>query len=481
MNRDEAERCVDIALAALKQGDAAKARRMLKKSLSMHPTERARALLESIEERSRDDDGNNNNQTASGPSGTSSESSARRRNVPETPAAETAEEEKTGEDDEDVIRVLECSEDYYAVFSLEKTASTDEIKKRYRKLALKMHPDRNSSPHAEDAFKVLGRAYACLSNEEKRRVYDKHGIDPDVQHAAGRPGGGGGFGGGPTYFRRGPTTFASFNEDIDPDELFRFFFGDQMFAASTGRGGGSPFFAFGPDMHFRRRRFYTSQRDGDDDDDDDNDNARRGRPYPRRAGVWQTLQALFPLIMLIGFFLVALRGFNNMQEQSYQDMQRLKSQQFTLQRTSLHTIRLVTPTLKVPYYVQKKPKNYKARTKLDDDVDRHYLSELGRECEYQSQLNNHGMRNKKVEVCSLLNKKKKEWANSRPKEAPSKPEATNEGRKVQKLEQQQQQQKEQPKTEKDNIETENTPSKDAEHDHVDGKRQPDCPPCSSDE
>lgn len=65
--------------------------------------------------------------------------------------------------------------DYYEVLGVPRTATKEEIKKAYRKLALKLHPDRNPSPQAEEAFKELSEAYAVLSDDEKRALYDRYG------------------------------------------------------------------------------------------------------------------------------------------------------------------------------------------------------------------------------------------------------------------------------------------------------------------
>ncbi|MDJ0649986.1 MAG: DnaJ C-terminal domain-containing protein [Xenococcaceae cyanobacterium MO_188.B19] len=66
--------------------------------------------------------------------------------------------------------------DYYAILGIGKTASADEIKKRFRKLALKYHPDRNpGNKEAEDRFKAISEAYEVLSDSEKRAKYDKFG------------------------------------------------------------------------------------------------------------------------------------------------------------------------------------------------------------------------------------------------------------------------------------------------------------------
>lgn len=65
--------------------------------------------------------------------------------------------------------------DYYEMLGVPKTASKDEVKNAYRKLALQYHPDRNKSPGAEEKFKEFSEAYAVLSDDEKRKQYDNFG------------------------------------------------------------------------------------------------------------------------------------------------------------------------------------------------------------------------------------------------------------------------------------------------------------------
>ena len=68
------------------------------------------------------------------------------------------------------------AEDYYKILGIEKTASAEEIKKAYRKLALKWHPDKNpNNKAAEDKFKKISEAYAVLSDTQKRKDYDMYG------------------------------------------------------------------------------------------------------------------------------------------------------------------------------------------------------------------------------------------------------------------------------------------------------------------
>ncbi len=68
-----------------------------------------------------------------------------------------------------------ASKDYYETLGVPKTATKEQIKDAYRKLALQYHPDRNKSPDAEGRFKEISEAYAVLSDDEKRKQYDSYG------------------------------------------------------------------------------------------------------------------------------------------------------------------------------------------------------------------------------------------------------------------------------------------------------------------
>ena len=78
--------------------------------------------------------------------------------------------------------------DYYTVLGVARGASDDEIKKAYRKLALKFHPDKNQSPGAEERFKEIGEAYDVLSDSRKKQIYDQCGEEGLKGSMGGGPG-----------------------------------------------------------------------------------------------------------------------------------------------------------------------------------------------------------------------------------------------------------------------------------------------------
>ena len=106
------------------------------------------------------------------------------------------------------------SEDLYSILGVSKNATDDEIKKAYRKLAKKYHPDLNKGDKsAEEKLKNINRAYETLSDKQKRAQYDQFGTTD--QNFGGSGGFGGGFNGG----------FSGFDSDFDLGDIFGSFFG----------------------------------------------------------------------------------------------------------------------------------------------------------------------------------------------------------------------------------------------------------------
>jgi molecular chaperone DnaJ len=133
--------------------------------------------------------------------------------------------------------------DYYETLGVPKNASEEEIKKAYRKLAMKHHPDRNhgDSKDAEIKFKEVKEAYEMLSDPQKRAAYDQYGhagVDPNMR-------------GGP-----GPEGFGGFAE------AFGDIFGD-VFGARAGRGGGRQVFR-GSDLSYAMEITLEEAADGKD-------------------------------------------------------------------------------------------------------------------------------------------------------------------------------------------------------------------------
>lgn len=77
--------------------------------------------------------------------------------------------------------------DYYATLGVSKNASQDEIKKAFKKLARKYHPDVNKDPGAEEKFKEINEAYTVLSDPEKRQFYDRYGSEAASAGGQGPP------------------------------------------------------------------------------------------------------------------------------------------------------------------------------------------------------------------------------------------------------------------------------------------------------
>lgn len=112
-----------------------------------------------------------------------------------------------------------AKKDFYDILGVQRNASAEEIKKAYRQMALKYHPDRNPGDKAaEDTFKEASEAYSVLGNDEKKRLYDQYG------HEGLRTSGGGGF---QDFSFFSDATFSGFEDILG-----------NLFGFSGGRGGG---------------------------------------------------------------------------------------------------------------------------------------------------------------------------------------------------------------------------------------------------
>jgi len=165
--------------------------------------------------------------------------------------------------------------DYYKILGVEKSASDDEIKKAYRKMALKYHPDKNKSPGAEEKFKEIAEAYDVLSDPKKRKLFDQFGEEGLKGGMGGgsAPGGPGGGTGGYTYTFQG-----------DPREMFRMFFGGDGVGGDDDPFGGMLGGMFGGGLGGTSRVFFSQNGMGAGHEQMDIDGDPFGGLRNRRTG-----------------------------------------------------------------------------------------------------------------------------------------------------------------------------------------------------
>ncbi|KAK4054603.1 Chaperone protein dnaJ [Microbotryomycetes sp. JL221] len=242
MNAEQASAALDIARRHYNAGNYEAGIRFAKKSLALHQTQEAASLLQKLEVASASDAASASTTTgANARASTSGASSAAKRpsvstKAPSTAASDEKPREFTPAQAATVKRVRACRvTEYYEILGLDKKCSDNDVKKAYRKLALSLHPDKCGAPGAEEAFKMVSKAFQVLSDGNKRTIFDQTGGDPDSR----------GGGGGPSFARNGGAGPTFDGDELSPEDLFRFFFGGQggasPFGGHAGFGGASPF------------------------------------------------------------------------------------------------------------------------------------------------------------------------------------------------------------------------------------------------
>ncbi|KAL0077269.1 DnaJ domain-containing protein [Phycomyces blakesleeanus] len=186
-----------------------------------------------------------------------------------------------------VKEILACGTDYYKVLRLKRDCTEIEIKKSYRKLALQFHPDKNSAPGADEAFKLISKAFTVLSDPRKKAIHDSSGGDPEQRGNAGAS-----FASAFSNargFQRG-----GMGEEISPEDLFNTFF-NGGFGESFGGPGFSSATFVGPG--FRTQTFYTGGGAG----------GRTTQTFAQQTTYpwWTSLIQLLPLIILVGYAFIS--------------------------------------------------------------------------------------------------------------------------------------------------------------------------------
>uniref|UniRef100_A0A6I8P531 DnaJ homolog subfamily B member 14 n=1 Tax=Ornithorhynchus anatinus TaxID=9258 RepID=A0A6I8P531_ORNAN len=235
-----------------------------------------------------------------------------------------------------LVRSINRCKNYYEVLGVPKDAGDEDLKKAYRKLALKFHPDKNHAPGATDAFKKIGNAYGVLSNPEKRKQYDLTGSEePACSHPNN----------GRFNFHRGCEA------DITPEDLFNIFF-----------GGGFP----SGSVHS-----FSNGRAGYSQQQQQHRHSGHEREEERGDGGFSAFIQLLPIIVLI---LVSLLSQLMVSNPPYSLYPRSGSGQ---------TIKMRTANLGVVYYVSKEFKSeYKGTLlqKVEKSVEEDYLTNIRNNC-----------------------------------------------------------------------------------------------------
>ncbi|KAH8108330.1 DnaJ-domain-containing protein [Phellopilus nigrolimitatus] len=313
-NKDEAVKCLSIAQRHCDAGNYPSARRFCEKSINLFPTPEASKLLQYV---INHEAGISEPSSSSGSSGSSSStpytssaephpsaSGAKHRHTSSNvnasassskPAASgTAsgnggkKREFTPEQAAIVKRIRTCKiTEYYEIMSLKKDCEETEVKKAYRKLALQLHPDKNGAPGADEAFKMVSKAFQILSDPDKRAAYDRHGSDPDSRLGGMSSSAGNGSAG----FAGHPFAGATFDGELSPEDLFNMFFGGGGMGSSPFGGPGVFTTSFGSGG-FRTTRVHMSGR-------------RAGGGQPQQQQGQMSLRAMLAqLAPLIALFLI---------------------------------------------------------------------------------------------------------------------------------------------------------------------------------
>lgn len=292
-NRDESERCIEIAERKIRDGDYASALKFLKKADKLYPSPAAKGMFHRLEsnvllmtsiftdliseievalndeepkERGRSQTREPSSPKANGSAGSDQHKGhqSRQQSNGRAPSPST---DYTSDQVEAVKKIKSCK-NYYEILAITKDAGESDIKKAYKKLALQFHPDKNHAPGAADAFKMIGNAFAVLSDDTKRKQYDLYGSEEQqIRHR------------NHSYGRYEYDYTRGFEAEINPEDLFNMFFGSGNIYTT--------------DTQFRRTRYQRHHYN----------NSNRN-VHPEASGYGVLLQ-MMPVIILISLSLMS--------------------------------------------------------------------------------------------------------------------------------------------------------------------------------
>eukprot|EP00250_Pteridium_aquilinum_P035551 c9647_g1_i1 orf=366-1430(-) len=324
-NKDAAQKCRDLGNKALKDGDKARALKLLTRAQRLDPSLPLESLLSSIWKDIKETGGqerpaqNEIRENVSGPARANGNSAP---NV--VASAEQVE----------IVQRIRKTKDYYQILGLNKDCTTEEIRKAYKKISLKVHPDKNNAPGAEEAFKHVSKAFACLNEAESRSKYDQCGPeDPHrPSHHAAR-------------YRHARNAYA-YDEMFDADEIFNsFFFG-------TNYSGNS----------FQRAQYVRRYRTG-------GTRQAEGTQSTEKSGGLLTLLQVIPVLAL---FLISLFP--------------LSKPIYSMEQVAPYQFQYSTKEHQVPFYVKsvdfdrEYPPGTSSRRNVEAKVERDMMEMLGYNC-----------------------------------------------------------------------------------------------------
>ncbi|GIL51849.1 hypothetical protein Vafri_7770 [Volvox africanus] len=412
-NKDEARRCLAIARQCIAEGQLDRADKFARKAQRLYASVEAQSILEVIEsakaaketpshERPSTSYGHHkepptrvNGQSATGTNYAGNRNAEGGPNLPPKPHKSSkpighVNDPGTPEQRALVAQVLKAK-DFYEVLGVSRDATDDDIKKAYRKLALKLHPDKNKALHSDEAFKGVSKAFNCLLDADKRAYYDRTGFESSAAAAAAAAAQrGSGAGPGPG----GAAYYHASGEELDPEEIFNMFFAG-AFGPNTFRAqfGGAP----------RQRRQHGHNHAGSGRAHGAGQGgAAAGQEQQQRAAMLGLLQ-LVPILLFLVYTL----------------FQSSQSPPFSLTQDSTYRTEVLTQRLSIPFYVKtvtdlekSYPTTSDARLRLERQVEHAFYERLEARCQQERLMrhrawtwgNREQARTMKLDACDAIEK-----------------------------------------------------------------------------
>jgi DnaJ family protein B protein 12 len=354
-NKDEAAKCMRIGRAAIEAGDKQRALKFLSIAKRLYPSPQVDALISSLHEENGQqgaDDmetdvavgGEESGQRSGGQREQNVFMNGKHQNGYRNSSASTAE---VSVEHREIVRKINKTKDFYQILGLEKGCTEDDVRKAYRKLSLKVHPDKNKAPGAEEAFKAVSKAFQVLNNVELREDYDRYGPEERETSQQMRQ---------QHHHHNGRHGNVYYEDMFDPNDIFNsFFFGMQQ-----------------PNGPFRRAQFVRAQMP--------RQRATAGRG---QEGHSSNLLGLLQLLPILALFIFSFFPFS---QQPVYNLESVAPYQI-LQKTSEHGVSFY---VKSPDFQQEYPHGSYVRRQVESQIEKEYLDILVHNCRMEMGLRRWG-------------------------------------------------------------------------------------------